>query len=385
MRATACGVKRWRSVRSSLTSSSRPGPRPGHRLAALVTTMRRNRGSMAWFVALVAAFGLGAASGSYILGRPTATVASPTPQTIVVRAGTLSRSVRSLATADWSTVRRLYAPASGIVTEAVSSPGFLHAGDILMRINERPLVVVPGEIPAYRPLEAGLEGRDVAALQRYLGQAGFVVDAALERFTAVTAAAVRAWQRSLGLPPTGVVRLGDVLFVPPEGFEGPTRWVGEVATGATIAAGTPIIEVLSRQPVLSMELGSAAPSQLVPGLRGEALFPNGSHRPVVLAAIESTPGQVLARLAPEPEPLCRGEECLELVPLGGGTGVSVDWIIVPETSGALVPVGALQSDAAGVSFVQLSDGSRRPVAVRVVSGGMAIVTGVEVGETILLP
>lgn len=340
---------------------------------------------MAWFVALVAAFGLGAASGSYILGRPTATVASPTPQTIVVRAGTLSRSVRSLATADWSTVRRLYAPASGIVTEAVSSPGFLHAGDTLMRINERPLVVVPGEIPAYRPLEAGLEGRDVAALQRYLGQAGFVVDAALERFTAVTAAAVRAWQRSLGLPPTGVVRLGDVLFVPPEGFEGPTRWVGEVATGATIAAGTPIIEVLSRQPVLSMELGTAAPSQLVPGLRGEALFPNGSHRPVVLAAIESTPGQVMARLAPEPEPLCRGEECLELVPLGGGTGVSVDWIIVPETSGALVPVGALQSDAGGVSFVQLSDGSRRPVAVRVVSGGMAIVTGVEVGETILLP
>jgi len=128
---------------------------------------------------------------------------------------TVSRTLRALATAEWPTVRGLYAPTSGVITEVVASPGVLRAGNVLMRVDERPVVVVPGEVAAYRPLDLGAQGRDVASLQRYLRGAGFVVDDDLERFTAVTAAAVREWQRSLGFRPTGSVALGDVLFVPP--------------------------------------------------------------------------------------------------------------------------------------------------------------------------
>lgn len=347
--------------------------------------MRGDAGSLAWLIVLLVAFALGAASGSYVAGRPAATAPSPTPQTVVVRTATLSRTLPSLATAEWPTLRRLYAPTSGIITEAAASPGVLHAGDVLIRVDERPIVVVPGEIAAYRPLELGARGRDVASLQRYLRGAGFVVDDDLERFTSVTAAAVREWQRSLGLPPTGSVALGDVLFVPPSVLGAPTRWVGEVAVGAPVAAGAPIIELLADQPVLTIDFGSTAPAEFVPGLRGEAAFANGGRRGVVLAAIETTGGRVTGRVGPADGLLCRVDDCLDLVPVEGATGVPVDWIIVPPTSGPVVPVAALQSDAGGGAFVLLPDGSRRPVTVRVVSGGQAVIDGVEAGETILLP
>jgi len=340
---------------------------------------------MAWLVALVVAFALGAASGSYIAGRQTATAPSPTPQTVVVQVATVSRTLRSLATAEWPTVRRLYAPTSGVITEVVASPGVLRAGNVLMRVDERPVVVVPGEVAAYRPLDLGAQGRDVASLQRYLRGAGFVVDDDLERFTAVTAAAVREWQRSLGFRPTGSVALGDVLFVPPSLLGSPIRWLGDVVPGAPVGAGMPIVEVLADQPVLTIDFGSTPSAELAPGLRGEATFPNGGRRDVVLAAIETTGGRVTGRVGPAAEPLCRTDVCLDLVPVEGATGVAVDWIIVPVTSGSVVPVAALQSDAGGRAFVLLPDGSRRPVTVRVVSGGHAVVDGVEVGETILLP
>lgn len=331
------------------------------------------------------AFVVGAASGSYIAARPARPEASPSPETVTVRAGTLGRTVRMRATAEWSVVGRLFAPTGGTVTEAVETPGLLKPGDVPLRIDERPLVIVPGEIPAYRRLEEGASGRDVAALQRHLAAAGFVVDPVLDAFTAVTAAAVRQWQRSLGLPATGVVLLGDVLFVPPAFLGVPTRWVGEVAAGAPLAAGTPIIEVLSEGPVLSMEVGQTPPSDLVPGVEGEATFPGGARHGVKLASLETIAGRVVARLTPASESLCRPAECLELVPVGGSTDIVVDWVIVPETTGPMVPVAALQSDAAGSAFVQLPDGSRHPVSVRVVSGGMAIVSGLEVGETVVLP
>lgn len=347
--------------------------------------MRGEAGSLAWLIALLVAFALGAASGSYVAGRPAATAPSPTPQTVVVRAATLSRTLRSLATAEWPAVGRLYAPTSGIITEAAASPGVLQAGDVLIRVDERPIVVLPGEtarLPAPRAGRPG-PGRGVAPAVPPRGR--------LRRRRRPRAVHERHCggrprvAAVVGLPPTGIVALGDVLFVPPSVLGAPARWVGEVAVGAPVAAGAPIVEVPADQPVLTIDFGSTAPAEFVPGLRGEAAFANGGRRGVVLAAIETTGGRVTGRVGPADGLLCRVDDCLDLVPVEGATGVPVDWIIVPPTSGPVVPVAALQSDAGGGAFVLLPDGSRRPVTVRVVSGGRAVVDGVEAGETILLP
>lgn len=106
---------------------------------------------------------------------------------------------------------------------------------------------------------------------------------------------------------------------------------------------------------------------------------------MTLSAIESTNGRVWAKLDAATAPLCRGAECLRLVPAADQTPVDVEWVLVPDTTGPLLPVAALQSDPVGGAFVELPDGSRRPVTVRVASGGSAIVDGVAVGEAIVLP
>ncbi|MEU6813087.1 peptidoglycan-binding domain-containing protein [Streptomyces sp. NPDC046831] len=57
-----------------------------------------------------------------------------------------------------------------------------------------------------------LTGMDVMQFETNLaalGYTGFTVD---ERFTAATARAVMRWQKDLGLPPTGTVGVGDVIY-----------------------------------------------------------------------------------------------------------------------------------------------------------------------------
>jgi len=63
----------------------------------------------------------------------------------------------------------------------------------------------------------------------------------------------------------------------------------------------------------------------------------------------------------------------------------VIFTLIPKTVGPLVPAVAIESDASGSSFVTMANGSRTPVSIVVTSGGSAIVSGINVGDEILLP
>jgi peptidoglycan hydrolase-like protein with peptidoglycan-binding domain len=285
----------------------------------------------------------------------------------------------------WEVGGTIQAPTGGIITEVVTSSGLLKPGDVLLRIDERPVVLVPGDIPVFRALEEGSTGRDVAALQLYLASLGYDVDATSTRYSKVTAAAVRRWQETLGIGQTGVVALGDVVFVSESALQAPLRWTDAVFVGATLATGMPILERLAPRPTLTMDFGGSPPTQLEPGVAGDVTFPSGGHRSVVLSPIHSDLGHVWATLDSDGGVLCDVVDCLDLVPADGVTPLDVTFTLVPETTGPLVPVAALQSDATGKVFVELPDGRRRTVTVRVASGGSAIVDGLVVGEEIVLP
>jgi peptidoglycan hydrolase-like protein with peptidoglycan-binding domain len=77
-------------------------------------------------------------------------------------------------------------------------------------------VLLYGDVAAYRTLAPGNAGADVRQLEENLaalGFGGFTVD---DTYSAGTAAAVRRWQQALGLPRTGRVDQGRVLFAPGE-------------------------------------------------------------------------------------------------------------------------------------------------------------------------
>ncbi|MER7955518.1 peptidoglycan-binding domain-containing protein [Streptomyces sp. NPDC096030] len=70
----------------------------------------------------------------------------------------------------------------------------------------------PAEDSAAQTATVPMRGMDVLQFESNLsalGYRGFTVD---ERYTSGTAQAVRRWQKALGLPPTGRVRVGDVVY-----------------------------------------------------------------------------------------------------------------------------------------------------------------------------
>ncbi len=348
--------------------------------------MRGLAGAFRWFVVLIAGVLIGLAAGRYVIDRPTiAADGVVAPETIRVEEGALGRTLHLPATGAWVVAGTIQSPAGGVITAVVSSSGLVKPGDVLLRVDERPVVLVPGSVPSFRDLRVGSRGRDVTALQRYLAGLGYKVDKSLSRYTKVTAAAVRRWQRRTGTPQSGVVARGDVVFIPPTALSAPLRWTEGVSVGATISVGAPILERLTPSPTLTIEFGGSVPDQLEPGIAGEVTFPDNATRMVTLSAIHQENGRTWATLDPVGGPLCEGSECLELVPATGETPVDVSFTLVPQTSGPLVPVAAIRSDAASSAFIQLPDGSRRPVTVRVASGGSAIVDGVSVGDEIVLP
>ncbi|MFF0447811.1 efflux RND transporter periplasmic adaptor subunit [Streptomyces sp. NPDC004609] len=101
---------------------------------------------------------------------------------------------------------------TGTLTDLPESGDRVGRGKPLYEVDNKPVTLMYGSLPAYRELKEGVEGQDVKQLERNLsalGYSGFTVD---EEFTGTTASAVKEWQEDLGLDETGAVELGRVVF-----------------------------------------------------------------------------------------------------------------------------------------------------------------------------
>jgi peptidoglycan hydrolase-like protein with peptidoglycan-binding domain len=149
-------------------------------------------------------------------------------------------------------VAELAGPAGGlaVVTRAILRRGAtVRPGQVIVEVSGRPLFAFGGTVPAYRNLEAGDTGADVAQLQRGLAALGYPSFGTAGTYGASTAAAVAAFYTKLGytLPkgPDGeaMVPRAEIMFVP----RFPARVVkvagpaGQKASGplATLAMGAP--------------------------------------------------------------------------------------------------------------------------------------------------
>src|SRR5262249_51159723 len=103
---------------------------------------------------------------------------------------------------------------SGVITKVPLAGAVIRRGRPIYRVDNQPVVLMYGDIAAYRTLGLGAPGADGRQLERNLkalAYRGFTVD---DMYTAATATAVEQWQKDLGLPQTGQVELGRVLFAP---------------------------------------------------------------------------------------------------------------------------------------------------------------------------
>jgi len=103
---------------------------------------------------------------------------------------------------------------SGTITDLPSVGDTVKRGEALYEVDDVPVTLMYGSLPAYRELKDGVEGADVEQLEKNLAALGYVGFDVDEEFTSNTAAAVERWQEDRGLEETGVVALGSVVFAP---------------------------------------------------------------------------------------------------------------------------------------------------------------------------
>jgi len=207
-------------------------------------------------VAALAVVLLGSRSGGHH-GSDTGVPAGDTTASVTRR--TLSESSTVDGTLGYGSTSELYDRIGGTFTWLPSVGAVIDRGETLWRIDDRPIVLMYGSVPAYRTLELGVsDGPDVKELNENLIDLGFdpygaiaasSPDGDYEAFGAATAAAVKRWQKADGLPETGEVELGRVVFAPGArrvtavkvtlGQDPPGTTVPAETTPSTPAATTP--------------------------------------------------------------------------------------------------------------------------------------------------
>jgi peptidoglycan hydrolase-like protein with peptidoglycan-binding domain len=91
-------------------------------------------------------------------------------------------------------------------------------GQVLYRVDDAPVVLLRGSLPAWRSFELGMaNGPDVRQLSAALIAEHFatgLLTAPSDEYTWATAAAVEHWQAAHGFAQTGQIPLGQVVFLP---------------------------------------------------------------------------------------------------------------------------------------------------------------------------
>ena len=168
-------------------------------------------------VLAVALATLGAAgTAAVVLGDRKEVAAGPPAvgATSTVRRQTLAEQVTVDGNLGYGEPVPLKSNAGGTVTWLPKESGAMTLGDTVVRIDNRPVVLLNGVLPLYRPLAPGAEGPDVLQFERNLralGHDGFTVD---DEYSSATARAVRRWQKRLALPQTGTVTSSWAIVVP---------------------------------------------------------------------------------------------------------------------------------------------------------------------------
>jgi hypothetical protein len=271
-------------------------------------------------------------------------------------------------------------------------------GQLLYRVDEAPVVLLYGSVPAYRALAEGATGVDVAQLNRDLVALGYVdrsaVSSGWDEFTAATRIGVQMLQKHLGVDQTGQLSSGVVVFLPTA-----ARVTTLTATLGGPASG-PVMTGTSTARTVSIALDPSLQSEVHPGDRVTITLPDGS----------TTPGHVtsIGKVATVPPPNSGGESGSDggptlpvtIRPTHLSAGGSLDQVLVEVAitdrtvhDVLTVPVNALMALAGGGYAVEAvaDDGTHQLVAVTPglfddVAGRVQVSgSGLSAGQRVVVP
>jgi peptidoglycan hydrolase-like protein with peptidoglycan-binding domain len=264
---------------------------------------------------------------------------------------------------------------AGTVTGLPSSGSTLKRGQAVYRVDNTPVVLLYGALPAYRALSPGTKGVDVKQFEQNLyalGYRGFTVD---KTYSSTTAGVVKKWQGRLGLPKTGTVELGRVIYA-----TGAVRVdTLKAAVGDAAQPGQSLLTYTGTARVITVELDVSDQRLAVRAAAVSVTLPNGKTTSGKITktttVIKPAEGQNPATTKIQVTVTVDDKKALAGL---DQASMSVGFKASERKDVLTVPVAALLALAEGGYGVQVVDGTAtRIVAVRIglFAGGRVEVSG----------
>ncbi|WP_345196518.1 peptidoglycan-binding protein [Streptomyces lavendulae] len=242
---------------------------------------------------LVLAAGGGVAYALYGTGGGVEPAASSAPAaTAKVTRSDLVTSTSFSGTLTYASQRDLKAGASGTVTAWPPKTGdTIRRNQPLYEVDRVPVTLFYGEVPMYRELKKGVDGIDVVQLTENLRALGYDGVSRAGNFDAGTEAAVKRWQKRLGVEQSGVVKPAHLVFLP-----GQVRVADAKAqSGDKIEANSAVLTLSSDKRVVTAQVEDTMRTKLKQGSAVKVSVPGAGERPgritkITLTAAESDNG-----------------------------------------------------------------------------------------------
>jgi hypothetical protein len=214
----------------------------------------------------------------------------PPSNTETVREGTLSATVSESGTLTYQgrsdgSPYTVINHAPGTYTELPAPGNVISQGETLYRVNDSPIVLLYGAVPAYRTLTAGMTGADVTELNADLVALGFgttvQLDPTSDVFGSATTGALERFQRALGVTQNGTLTFGQAVFEP--AALRVTAISGQL--GANAESGQTAMQATSTTRVVEVTLDASWQTRVTVGDTVTITLPNNQTTPGVVASV----------------------------------------------------------------------------------------------------
>jgi peptidoglycan hydrolase-like protein with peptidoglycan-binding domain len=267
-----------------------------------------------------------------------------------------------------------------MITSVAATGTTVQLGTVLYSVESLPVVALAGTLPAWRTLStSSADGPDVFQLELSLKALGYdptgkmTVDS---HFDSHTKAAVKAWQAGYGLPVTGTVALGSVVFLPANASVSDVK----VKVGDSVGNGDGVLTLAASSQQVVIDVPAGDEPFMVPGLAVKIGAVDGTVTSLH-SVVRSGAAVVQAVITPSGP----------VQAAGNGSTVKVTVTIAKLDNALVVPSAAVASRIDGSYALQVvgAGGSTTWVRVEVlgVSGSNAAVrgAGITAGTKVLEP
>jgi hypothetical protein len=382
------------------------------------TPGRRSRRAVALVVGAALVGGAGYV-GFRVLDKPAPAVASDGPdpaETVSIQRTDLSQARELSGDLGYGGKKTVKARATGTITWLPKPGTTINRGDVLLRVDDKPIVLFYGSTPLFRtlgtfppktppttppppppktpptppppPPPKPPSGPDIKVVKQDLAALDFLGTPGSDRLTPATTTAIKHWQKSLDLDQTGVLDPTSIVVLP-----GALR-----VDSLNVALGDPapadVLGVTSTEKLVTVPLDADDTAGVRAGLKVKLTLPNGKSTTGTVRAVSTNAAPPPSDGSPADggkKPQVTASIALDQQSAANGIDSGPTTVIVPGAvrKGVLVvPVAALLALREGGYAVQVVNGtSTSLVGVRTgmfADGNVEITgTGLQAGQKVV--